>query len=1052
MTFKRLLFSLSLLAAAVAARAQSTGWKFTKCAELHVFLDANGTTHVSKDDPYPETNKTYYRQYVTYLPITDTNISSYMGSETTEWNGQSRANLYTVTLSDGVITAANKLNDWDGYNAVNTYYEKCEASDAGALLFGDDYYKPANISDYTSVYRQAYSNIYVAHTDGDGNTTYTREAKSQGKLYTDAGTTYYYENPTRSYDLFSTFLTDHNVSVQGHFDRMGYIITTSTAEINLDDDDWWEDTSLTDKEHLKISGTLTAEDVTHLQALTSAHHFLMQDCTDPNHLAASVFANNTTVTDIILPPSYAQEKIDPAPFAGCTALGSVVAVDFTEVDNDDGTTTKSADHLSCYAFKQDGSLWTSTASEAHFPEIWDTQNHKISVKHIIAGGDLMLADIHATDPSTGQPKANEMIAENLETLDLSAATYHVTGGEESLSNYKLFNLSGETTLKRLSLPEGITTLDTDLWGQNGLSSLEYVRIPASVETIGENTFNGCSNLTTVEYAPGSKLTTIGNNAFKGTHLNSITFPDNVETIGESAYDGLKTSDGKNAHFASIVFPSHLREIGNMAFPNMSFDDIYFTGLTAPTIHGTPFTVDEQKGGGYMDLEHVQVLDKDGNYKEKYAKDYYSGFGAGSESLPNYSTDVEAQAFASAATAGDRLIADPSMYRRESGGFASVLHLNPRLFETEEGRAELANFTDTTRNYSLVDRYYGDSRKWPTQNQMKAAYNAASNGKNWDGTTYDEAYKQLHCFVLVFYDSPDNSTEIDLPKFQDGLWWSICLPCDLSKKQVLEAFGDQTRVCEFNKVVREVNDDESCLELHFQHEICQFKMVDDVRQDVGDDDRVIVANTPYMIHPQTGTVRPQDYAGPKIFVSGSILGGGEIPWPIVSETKAGDKTNGVTYTFYGNLTKDYGPGSNRRFFPKNSYFVYYHDTAPDDWNTTHPGETFEEWHDMAFCQWADLVCGQYSAFVQLKEADGKADRDTFFPDPASGAAKRKITFGHAFGDDESATTTGVEKVTIICGEDNPEVAATYYTLDGRRLSGTPSRKGIYISNGHKYAIK
>lgn len=32
------------------------------------------------------------------------------------------------------------------------------------------------------------------------------------------------------------------------------------------------------------------------------------------------------------------------------------------------------------------------------------------------------------------------------------------------------------------------------------------------------------------------------------------------------------------------------------------------------------------------------------------------------------------------------------------------------------------------------------------------------------------------------------------------------------------------------------------------------------------------------------------------------------------------------------------------------------------------------------------------------------------------------------------------------------ADTWYTIDGRKLSGKPTKKGIYIQNGKKHVIK
>jgi hypothetical protein len=54
----------------------------------------------------------------------------------------------------------------------------------------------------------------------------------------------------------------------------------------------------------------------------------------------------------------------------------------------------------------------------------------------------------------------------------------------------------------------------------------------------------------------------------------------------------------------------------------------------------------------------------------------------------------------------------------------------------------------------------------------------------------------------------------------------------------------------------------------------------------------------------------------------------------------------------------------------------------------------------------------------------------------------------FGDDE---TTGIQEVIGVneVGEVSDD---SWYSLDGRRLSGRPTAKGLYIVNGKKIIIK
>ena len=76
--------------------------------------------------------------------------------------------------------------------------------------------------------------------------------------------------------------------------------------------------------------------------------------------------------------------------------------------------------------------------------------------------------------------------------------------------------------------------------------------------IGGYAFEGCSNLSTVNFGPGSKLTRIGGNAFQNcTGLTSITLPNSVTTIYAAAF----SSSG----LTSISIPNSVLYIANETF-------------------------------------------------------------------------------------------------------------------------------------------------------------------------------------------------------------------------------------------------------------------------------------------------------------------------------------------------------------------------------------------------------------------------------------------------------------------------------------------------------
>jgi hypothetical protein len=68
-------------------------------------------------------------------------------------------------------------------------------------------------------------------------------------------------------------------------------------------------------------------------------------------------------------------------------------------------------------------------------------------------------------------------------------------------------------------------------------------------------------------------------------------------------------------------------------------------------------------------------------------------------------------------------------------------------------------------------------------------------------------------------------------------------------------------------------------------------------------------------------------------------------------------------------------------------------------------------------------------------------------PANGAKVRSFVLD--FGDGESA---GIHDMLNDNGEMISDTLSAWYTLDGRKLDGKPTQKGIYINNGRRIVIK
>ena len=120
------------------------------------------------------------------------------------------------------------------------------------------------------------------------------------------------------------------------------------------------------------------------------------------------------------------------------------------------------------------------------------------------------------------------------------------------------------------------------------TALTSIEIPASVETIGNTAFSDCSSLATVTFEKGSRLKTIGNNAYyRCTSLTSIEIPASVETIEKKAFMHCSS-------LATVTFEkgSQLKTIAGDSYDGAFSDCSSLTSIEIPasveTIEATAF--------------------------------------------------------------------------------------------------------------------------------------------------------------------------------------------------------------------------------------------------------------------------------------------------------------------------------------------------------------------------------------------------------------------------------------------------------------------------------
>ena len=132
--------------------------------------------------------------------------------------------------------------------------------------------------------------------------------------------------------------------------------------------------------------------------------------------------------------------------------------------------------------------------------------------------------------------------------------------------------SGCVNIKSVTLNDGLVTIGN--WVFDG-TSISVVDIPATVTTIGEYAFSSCLNLTKVTFQEGLK--TIGNYAFTKCSLltgnigGNLIVPSTVTSIGDEAFkgtsiEGLTVEEGNEG--ITIGYDT-FRECVNLKYANLS---------------------------------------------------------------------------------------------------------------------------------------------------------------------------------------------------------------------------------------------------------------------------------------------------------------------------------------------------------------------------------------------------------------------------------------------------------------------------------------------------
>lgn len=181
--------------------------------------------------------------------------------------------------------------------------------------------------------------------------------------------------------------------------------------------------------------------------------------------------------------------------------------------------------------------------------------------------------------------------EKLVIKDLAAwCSVKKPGGFISSNNTKVF--LNEEEIKDLVIPDGVTIIEPNTF--NGFKSIETVTVPADVDSIGNNAFLGCTNITkvtahdvaswcgihfgnTMILQNGTVMmlsnpVCISQNLYIGNdRLTELIIPEGVEEIGYSAFS-------RCLGITKVSLPSTLKKVGADAFADCT--DIQIANITS----------------------------------------------------------------------------------------------------------------------------------------------------------------------------------------------------------------------------------------------------------------------------------------------------------------------------------------------------------------------------------------------------------------------------------------------------------------------------------------
>jgi hypothetical protein len=313
------------------------------------------------------------------------------------------------------------------------------------------------------------------------------------------------------------------------------------------------------------------------------------------------FRDCTSLTTATTPFSWCGTNI----FLGCTKLTSIIipsdlttikSYAFNELSSVTSVTIPSSiSSIGTYAFSNCSALKT-----VNIP------NSVTSIGGLAFSNCIALTTLNLPNSLTSIAGGAFYGCSALTTLNIPTTTAVESGAFNTCTGLVTVTISsGNTTtggnifsyctnIKNIIIPEGTTTIKNNAFSSN-FGSVTSIKIPASVKSIGDQAFSGCSGIVSISI-PDS-VSSIGAYAFSGcSGLKSVTIPNAVTNLGNYSFQNC-------SNLSSITLPTALSSINDgvfsgctklptVSFPNslVSLGKSAFGGCTILDLITIPSTV------------------------------------------------------------------------------------------------------------------------------------------------------------------------------------------------------------------------------------------------------------------------------------------------------------------------------------------------------------------------------------------------------------------------------------------------------------------------------